>query len=141
MTNFTAVQSASGTAGAAANVTFGSPITAGVPIRYAYVAIENTGTTGVIYARTDGGTATASSDNTVAVPPGQTVVMANAAPLWTQAANVIPKGTEVGAAGTGTPPEITAPYGSSLYGQLVSPGTTVNIFSAGTPTYTVSGTG
>lgn len=142
MTNFTAVQTASGTSsGTAATVTFGSPVTAGIPIRYSYIAVTNTGTAGFLYVRTDGTAATVGGDLCTVVAPGLTEVIANALPLWTQAANVIQTGTLTGtAAGTGTPQEMV-PNGTSLYGQKTSPGTSVSIISGGTPTYVVSGTG
>jgi hypothetical protein len=136
---FSGVQSASGTlvASTAQSVTFGS---GSVPIRYAYVAITNTGASGTIYARTDGSAATLNGDLCTAINAGATVVMANDAPYWSQAANVIATGTITGAEGTGTPPEVQ-PYGSSLYGQKASPGTSVSLISSGTPTFTVEGTG
>jgi hypothetical protein len=140
MTNFTAVQSASGTlvASTATTITFGNPTTSGVPIRYATVLVENTGTTGNIFARTDGQPATVGGDFCTEIGPGVAVEIANADPLWNQAATVIPKGAIVG--GTpGTPAEVY-PYGSSLWGGLANAGTTVSLISSGTPTYTVTGT-
>ena len=141
MTNFTAVQSTSGTlvASTPTTVTFGSPTTSGVPIRYAYILVENTATTGTIFVRTDGTAATVGGDNTVEVGPGLSALVANATPLWTQASNVITAGTYLG--GTPWTPQENNPYGSSPYGGKVSPGTTVSLISSGTPTYTVTGTG
>lgn len=136
---FSAVQSVSGTlvASTAAPITFGS---GAVPIRYAYVAVNNTGTT-VLYVRTDGSAATVGGDLCVAIQPGTTQVVANEAPSWSQAANVIASGTYAGSApGVGTPQGNT-PNGSSPYGGKVSPGTSISLISSGTPTYTVSGTG
>lgn len=142
--SFTALQSASGTVGTTSTtVTFGDN-TANIPVRYDYFLIQNTGATNILYVRTDGTAATTSpGDMTIAVQPGQSVVVANALPLWTQSANVIPKGTLSGsAAGTGTPYEIGTPYGSSLYGQKTSPGSSVSLVgSAASTSYTVSGTG
>lgn len=141
MTNFTAVDSASGTlvASTVSTVTFGSPVTGGVPIRYSNVYVENTAAAGTIFVRTDGQAATIGGDFCTEVGPGLAVLVANADPLWSQVANVLPKGAIIGAQGTGTPPEIQ-PYGSSLWGNSVSSGTTVSLISAGTPTYTVTGT-
>lgn len=140
--SFSAVQSFSGTlvASTQQTITFGDG-TANVPIRYAYVYVENTGAAGIIYVRTDGTAATVGGDNCVAVEPGTNAVVANSLPLWSQAANVIPKGTLTGAQYTGTPPEMTSPYGSSLYGTKASPGTSVSVISSGTPTFTITGTG
>ena len=141
--SFSGVQSFSGTlvASTQQTITFGDG-TANVPIRYAYVLIENTGATGIIYVRTDGTAATVGGDLCVAVNAGQNIIMANELPWWSQAANVIPKGTLVGIENlAGTPPEITAPYGSSLYGTKASPGTSVSVISSGTPTFTITGAG
>jgi hypothetical protein len=140
MTNFTAVQSASGTlvAATATAITFGSPTTSGIPIRYNTVLVENTGTTGNIYVRTDGQAATVGGDFCTEVGPGIAVEVANADPLWNQAATVIPKGVIVG--GTPWQPAEIQPYGSSLWGGLANAGTSVSLISSGTPTYTVTGT-
>lgn len=141
MTNFTAVDSASGTlvGNTASTVTFGTPTTGGVPIRYSNVLVENTAAAGTIFVRTDGQPATVGGDFCTEVGPGLSVLVSNADPSWSQVANVLPKGVMVGAQGTGTPPEIQ-PYGSSLWGNSVSSGTTVSLISSGTPTYTVTGT-
>lgn len=141
---FSALQSFSATltANVAMTVTFGDN-TVNVPIRYAYVAVTNTSASAVIYARSDGVAATIGGDLCIAVEFNQTLVLANMLPWWSQAANVIPKGTLLGTGPqTGTPFEIGTPYGSSLYGQKASPGTSVSLISSGTtPTFTVSGTG
>lgn len=129
----TFTNSATGTAGAATSYTS--------TLRWAYIYVENTGTTGILWVRTDGSAATA-GDGSYSVSPGQSIVVANDLGLWSQAASVIPAGTYATnmAVGSGTPPEIQ-PYGSSLYGGTANPGTSVSIFSAGTPTFTISGTG
>lgn len=145
---FSAQQSVSGTlvASTQQNFTFGY---AGnnTPIRYAYVLVENTGTAGVIYARTDGSPATVGGDFCTAIAPGTSVVMANALPWWSQAASVIPASAAGAAAyqnplGTGdlSPVEVQ-PMGTSPYGQTASPGTAVSVISSGTPTFTITGTG
>jgi hypothetical protein len=141
MTNFTAVQTSSGTltGGVATAITFGSPTTSGIPIRYSYLSVSNTGAT-VLYARADGVAAVAGADFNYAVQPGASITIANGLPLWTQTDNVLAAGTVTGAQNTGTPPEIQ-PYGSSLWGQKISPGTSVSLISSGTPTYTVTGMG
>lgn len=138
--SFSALQSASGTlvANTQQTFTFGDN-TANVPIRYAYVAVNNTGVSGIIYVRTDGQNATVAGDMTVAVQPGATIAVANELPLWSQAANVIPTAT-IGGINPGTPSENTPLYGSK-YGQKASPGTSVSVISSGTPTFTISGTG
>jgi hypothetical protein len=143
MTNFSAVQSFSGTlvASTAQAITFGSPTTSGIPIRYAYVYVENTGSSGIIYARTDGTAATVGGDLCVAINPGTGQVIANQQPLWTQAANVIPVSTGTEGAEAPWNANTVQPYGSSYYGQLASPGTSVSVISGGTPTFTISGTG
>jgi|SRR5215469_2169382 len=145
MTNFTAVSSATVTlvASTQQTVTFGNPITNGIPIRYAYVAVSHNGAVGtIVYVRTDGTAATVGGDNCVAVEAGQTAVIANNQLWWTQASNVIPAGTYPAGEqiGSGTPAEIQ-PYGSSLLGQVVSPGTSVSVISSGTPIVTITGTG
>jgi hypothetical protein len=138
---FSAVQSYSGTlvASTAQAITFGS---GSVAIRYAYVYVQNTASSGVIYARTDGTAATVGGDYCVEIYPGTGQVIANAQPLWTQAANAIQKTTSL----PGVPefpfqPVENQPYGTSYYGQLTSPGTSVSLISSGTPTFTVEGTG
>lgn len=142
---FSAQQSVSGTLVASTQQTFTFGYAGNnTPIRYAYVLIENTGA-GTIFARTDGQAATVNGDFCTAVPAGTTIVMANAAPWWSQAASVIPASNAGAAAYTGAefgtnPPEVN-PMGTSPYGQLVSPGTTVSVISAGTPTFTITGTG
>lgn len=134
----TFVNSTSGTAGAATSYTSTT--------RWAYVRVENTAAAGggVVWVRTDG-TAAAAADGSYSVNPGEAIVFANALPLWTQAATVIPASNAGAAAYTGVefssiPPEVN-PMGTSPYGQTASPGTSVSIFSAGTPTFTISGTG
>lgn len=114
------------------------------PIRYAYVAVDNTTSATTVYVRTDGSNATVGGDFTTAVPGGTIGVVANQLPLWTQTASVIPVGTYPAGEpiGSGTPAEIQ-PLGSSLsgYAQSASPGTNVSVISSGTPTVTISGTG
>lgn len=136
----TFTNSASGTAGAAASYTSTT--------RWAYVKVENTGAAGVLWVRTDG-TAAAAADGSYSLNPGESGVFANALGLWTQAATVIPAGDDLSAhpptvAGTpgfpGTPASPTV-AGGSLYGGTANPGTSVSIFSAGTPTFTIAGTG
>jgi hypothetical protein len=131
----TFTNSANGTAGAAASYTS--------TIRWAYIYVENTGTAGVLWVRTDG-TAAAAADGSYSVPPGGSLVVANALAWWSQAASVIPAsasgaGAYTNASGNG--PLGVTPMGTSPYGQLASPGTNVSVFSAGTPTFTISGTG
>src|SRR5882724_9174437 len=115
MTNFTAIQSTSGTltASTATGITFGSPTTSGIPIRYAYVAITNdtlsASTEPAIFARADGVVAVAGADGTVCIFPGETKIIANSLPTWSQAANVIPKAVNPVVV-PGTPVE-TQPYG------------------------------
>lgn len=136
MTAFT--NSVSGTAGAAASYTS--------TIRWAYVKVENTGASGVLWVRTDG-TNAAAADGSYSLNPGESGVFANALALWTQAASVIPASSSGAAAyqnplGTGNvSPSEVYPMGTSPYGQSANPGTSVSIFSAGTPTFTISGTG
>ena len=136
----TFTNSANGTAGAAASYTS--------TIRWAYVRVENTAASGggVLWVRTDG-TAAAAADGSYSLNPGESGVFANALPLWTQAASVIPAGSDVAsplAAGQpgwpGTPASPSV-FGGSLYGQTANPGTSVSIYSAGTPTFTIAGTG
>lgn len=136
MATFT--NSTSGTAGAAASYTS--------TIRWAYVRVENTGASGVLWVRTDGSNA-AAADGSYSLNPGESGVFANALPLWTQAATVIPAGSDVasplaaGQPGWPGTPATNNPLGSSLYGGTANPGTSVSIFSAGTPTFTIAGTG
>jgi len=139
--SFSAVQSFSGTlvASTAQAITFGDS-TANVPIRYAYVTVENTGAAAtLIYVRTDGTAATVGGDFCIVVGSGQSVTIANELPSWSQVANVIAAGTQ--SAGKPWSPSEIQPYGSSLYGGKASPGTSVSLISAGTPTFTVTGTG
>lgn len=131
----TFVNSANGTAGAATSYTSTT--------RWAYIYVENTGTTGLLWVRTDG-TAAAAADGSYSVMPGQGFVIANALAYWTQAATVIPASTSGSGAysnASGSGPLEVTPMGTSPYGQLASPGTSISIFSAGTPTFTISGTG
>src|SRR5579862_5924952 len=96
---------------------------AGTPIRYAYVAVENLDASATIYVSTITTSPASGTDYTVAIPPGKKLTIANELPYWTQASNVIQKGSVSG--GTpGTPAEIQ-PNGYSLYGQKTSPGTVV----------------
>ena len=151
--SFSAQQSYTGSVTAAAS----GPITFGyasnnTPIRYSYFAVNNTGGT-VLYVRTDGTAATNGGDFCTAVQPGQTVTVANALPLWTQSATVIPAGYDQGSSPSagqpgypGTPAGPTPAGGSyaggSLYGQTANPGSSVSVYSSGTAvTFTVSGTG
>lgn len=129
----TFTNSVNGTAGAATSYTSA--------IRWAYLLVENTGTTGILWVRTDG-SAAAAADGSYSIAPGQSLVVANDLPLWSQAASVIPAGSYPAGnvVGSGTPPEIQ-PYGGSLYGQTANPGTSISVFSAATPTFTISGTG
>jgi hypothetical protein len=131
----TFTNSASGTAGAAASYTS--------TIRWAYFKIENTGAAGVLWVRTDG-TAAAAADGSYSLNPGESGVFANALALWTQAASVIqPSVTGAGAytVPSGSGPLEVVPTGTSPYGGTASPGSSVSIFSAGTPTFTIAGTG
>jgi len=131
----TFTNSASGTAGAAASYTS--------TIRWAYLKVENTGAAGVLWVRTDG-SAAAAADGSYSLNPGESGVFANALPLWTQAASVIPaaaSGANAYVVASGNGPAEVTPFGSSPYGQSSNPGTSVSVFSAGTPTFTISGTG
>lgn len=131
----TFTNSATGTAGAAASYTS--------TIRWAYFKVENTGAAGVLWVRTDG-TAAAAADGSYSLNPGESGVFANALPLWTQAASVIPASAATTAAylvASGSGPSEVNPVGTSPYGGTASPGSSVSIFSAGTPTFTISGTG
>lgn len=133
MPSFT--NSANGTAGAATSYTS--------TIRWAYIYVENTGTTGLLWVRTDG-TAASAADGSYSIPPGGSLVVANALALWTQAASVIPasaSGAAAYAVPSGNGPSEVVPMGSSPYGQSANPGTSISVFSAGTPTFTISGTG
>jgi hypothetical protein len=116
------------------------------PIRYAYVYVENTGTAGNIYVRTDGTAATVGGDFTTEIAPGSSAVIANALPLWTQASSVIPVSTSGAGAYTnasGNGPLGVTPMGTSPppSGATASPGTSVSVIGAGTNTFTVTGTG
>lgn len=146
--SFSGQQSFSGTlvASTAQTITFGY---AGnnTPIRYAYFLVENTGTTGNIYVRTDGTAATVGGDFCTEVAPGGTAVVANALATWSQAASVIAASTSGAAAyqnpmGTGMGGAIEVqPMGTSPYGGTASPGSSVSVISSATPTFTVTGTG
>jgi len=131
-----AKQSYSGTNSPVAFTSDGT--SAGVPIRYAYVAVENLDASATIYVSTITTSPASGTDHTVAIPAGKKLVIANELPYWTQAATVIQKGTLAG--GTpGTPAEIQ-PNGYSLYGQKTSPGTTVYLSGSSTG-WSVEGTG
>lgn len=116
--------------------------------RYRYVSVTNTGGSGVIYVRADGVTAVGAANNTIAVGPGQEVVIANGLKSWYQSSNVIlagavayPEGAgDTTATPNGQPGEVQ-PYMSSNAGQAANPGTLVSLVSSGTPTYTVAGAG
>lgn len=121
--------------------------------RYGYVSVSNTGTT-VLYATANGVAPTATGAGSgVAVPPGQTVVVANGLALWFQSSKVInagttqyPTGGGSGASSTTTTangqPGNTQPYMSSLQGKVANPGTAVYIIgTATTSTYTINGAG
>lgn len=140
---FSGQNSFSGTlvANTAQTITFGYAAN-NTPIRYAYVVVENTATTGIIYVRTDGTAATVGGDEDTAISPGGVAVIANMLALWSQAMSVIPVGSYAAgmAVGSGTPPELQ-PYGSSLWGGQANPGTSVSVIGAGTNTFTVTGTG
>ena len=93
-----AIQSYSGTltASTAQLVQFTSTgASGGIPIRYAYVYVENTGS-GTIFARTDGNAATVGGDDTIEIGAGLGQLVANSSALWTQSANVIPKSSILG---------------------------------------------
>jgi hypothetical protein len=134
---------------AAATVTFGYASN-NVPIRYAYIAVENNAGFAV-FVRTDGTAATnAGGDFNTLVPSGTTAVIANALAWWSQAASVIPASTSGAGAYTvpsGSGPSEVVPMGSSPYGQTASPGTSVSIIaiSGSTPgattDVTITGTG
>lgn len=133
----TFTNSANGTAGAATSYTS--------TIRWAYFKIENTGAAGILWVRTDG-TAAAAADGSYSLNPGESGVFANALPLWTQAQSVIPlaaAGANAYVNASGNGPLGVSPMGSSPNpaGTVGSPGSSVSVFSAGTPTFTISGTG
>lgn len=150
---FTAQQSVSGslTNAVSALITFGYNAN-NTPIRYAYFAVTNEdvqGSANMIYVRTDGQAAsTTGGDFNNAVAPGETLVIANALPLWYQSQAVM-IGSFSGAAayqnplgaGMGSPSEVQ-PMGSSPLGLIVNPGSAVSVATAGTGVpYTVTGTG
>lgn len=112
--------------------------------RYGYVLVENTGT-GTINATADGSTpASSGAGSGVAIAAGASVVLANGLPLWYQSSKVITKGVnQFGGGNTASSPPSPGMVQSqeSLAGQMANPGTTVKLISAGTPSYTVSGTG
>ncbi len=96
--------------------------------RWGYVTVENTGATEVSYARTDGTAAVIAADFNFPILPGQSALLANMAPLWTQAASVIGAGSN----------DAT---GRTIYGGTANPGTTVSLISSLTPTFTVMAAG
>jgi len=142
---FTAVQTAEGTltGNAVTTVNFGTG--ASTPIRYSYIAITNESgaTPAPIYVTVDGVTApTVGGEDTIAVAPNATVVVANGAGLWTQAQSVLQAGTQIPSSyTTASTPWQATPYGSSLGGGVANPGTTVKMISAQAMAFTVSGTG
>ncbi len=126
--------------------------------RLGYVTVTNTGAAGNIYATSNGTVptdTTSAETGSVEIPPGQTVMLANGAGLWSQAQNVLVAGTVVvgnGAAynastnpSTPTQPGQIAPYGSSLAGKgsanYANTGFVVGLISTGTPTYLIQAAG
>lgn len=109
--------------------------TATLAPRYNYLTVSNLGSGGaapstdvVIWIRTDGTAAVKEADYNFAVYPGQTLLVANMAPLWYQSATVIPESSLLGNGPlTGTPYETGDPYGGSLWGQKATPGTSVSV--------------
>lgn len=112
--------------------------------RYGYVLVENTGT-GTINATADGSTPSSSGAGSgVAIAAGASAVLANGLPLWFPSSRVIPDGAnQFGGGNTADSPASpgTVTPMESLAGQMANPGTTVKLISAGTPSYTVAGTG
>lgn len=144
-----ATQTFSGTAAAtASNVLFNSTAASGgIPIRYGYVVVSNTGATNPMYVRTDGTAAVSGADFNYVIEPLTSMVISNGLRLWTQAAGVIQAGLNVssplaaGSPGWPGTPATEQPLGTSAYGQTASPGTNVSFISAAGTTFTVTGTG
>jgi hypothetical protein len=122
--------------------------------RWAYIAVSNLGVAGTnpsIWVKTDGTVPVApGEDNSFAVPPGQTVLVANQKPMWFQSDTVIPFGTDVpsvltaGSPGWPGTPAMQNPLGSSAQGGVATPGTTVSVLldTGSTSTnFAVSGNG
>lgn len=142
---FTALISASGTlvANTASNITFGNNVN-NAPIRYGYVWVTQTSGTATIFVRTDGTVATVGGDLCFVVDNGTSLLIANMLPLWYQSSNVIPAsaaGANAYLVTSGNGPSEVNPMGTSPYGLMVNPGTSVSLISTGTPTFTVTGTG
>lgn len=130
----------------ASSTTTGSAQTWTSATRWAYISVVNHAgaTPGTVYVRTDGTAAVAGADGTYAVANGEELVFANALPLWTQAASVIPASTSGAGAYTvpsGSGPSEVVPMGSSPYGQSANPGTSVSVIGVAGADYTISGTG
>jgi hypothetical protein len=94
--------------------------------RWAYITIQNEGSVG-IWVRTDGQAAAVAGDYSFYVGPASALLLANMAPLWYQSATVIPESTSGRGNINPSDPSENQPYGSSYYGQLANPGTTVSV--------------
>lgn len=98
---------------------------------YPSIAVTNLteqGATGAtpIWVRADGIAAVTEADGAFAIASGQTLILNNGEPLWSQGLANVPVGVLVGGVGTGTP-AVVMPYGSSLAGGIANPGTHVSV--------------
>ncbi len=94
--------------------------------------MTNTGAA-AIYFTTNGVAAVVGGVDNFEVSPGQSELVANMLPLWTQAANVI--------GNTASYAPNQDQYGTEIYGGAANQGMSVSIISSATPTFTVSAAG
>jgi len=117
--------------------------------RYGYVTVTNMSTSGILSVRTHGTAATETGGvpgtNCYVVMPGETLLLANALPLWYQSSNVLVRGSnQFGGGNTSdspTSPGLVTPMESLAGGASRNPGTSISIISADANTYTVAATG
>jgi hypothetical protein len=80
-----------------------------------------------IWARADGVVAVAEADGAFAIGPGESLILDNGEPSWSQGLANVGAGTLVGGPILSGTPAMVRPMGTSLAGGIANPGTHVSI--------------
>lgn len=96
---------------------------------YNSVLVENlTATSGtLIWARADGIAAVAGADDCFPIEPGQSLVLDNGLPTWSQGLLNIQAGTLIGGPAMSGTPAMVWPMGTSIAGGTANPGSSVSV--------------